>query len=293
MKIKSLTIFIACLLLSCFAVPVLTACCLPPKKPPCYRCEDGVWVWNCGSGQGCCDGKKCYNPNTEQCCGYGTGQTCDTNKECCNGDCCNTAECKSCQNGSCQPYCNSDNCEECDGQGGCPVCGGDPFKCCKNGGCNECSAWYDDFPNYIPPCPECDDERGGCYSDAYWIQVEHSHFTGGHPPPGDVGICGTPTTNKQIGVHVYCKGYGLDIDSIIECAIEAGLDATDCLECVIGGDCWSCLQALINGGFDCVDPTLCRYVTGCRHCYDWESCSFPFSENVVDWDPNKITFCYP
>lgn len=117
MKTKSLAFTLTCLLLSCFAVPVL-ACC-PPPQPPCYRCEDGVWVWNCGSGN-CCGGSCCSYPccgssccPTDRCC---NGACCPSGQICCGGVCCDPTKCcnyvccppdKCCVNGTCVKNCDS------------------------------------------------------------------------------------------------------------------------------------------------------------------------------------------
>jgi len=97
MKIKSLTIFLTCLLLSILTVPAISCC-----DPPCGMCEeciDGECVW-----VGCdppCSG--CYN--------Y------------CNPEC------------VCEYTCRGDLCEECVNNQ-CKVCGGDTSKvCCDDGSC--------------------------------------------------------------------------------------------------------------------------------------------------------------
>jgi len=256
-----------------------------------------------------CDWTKC------EMCNFGTGGPCDKCIGCIEDYCAIVGQ--TCCNGYC---CKPANCEECDGAGHCLVCGGGQCytkgNCmyCNNGiwesSCTEgthcenercicdlCNAWQEVLPNTIPLCPECSDEMGGCYSDHLWIQVRHDYITGSEPPHGDVGICGTPTVDANVGVHTFCIKNGLNVAPIIACAIEAGLAATDCFQCVSseGGDvegCVSCLYALIGGDFDCINHDLCIYITGCRHCYGWEDCSFPITEDIVDWYSN-ITFCYP
>jgi len=105
MKTQSMAFNLAFLLLSCLAVPVL-ACCLPPQ-PPCYRCEDGVWVNNCSAGQKCCTDSGSYCCNSNQTCCKGT--CCEPDKFCCNDKCCKNWQC--CINGNCvDPIC--DNCHD-------------------------------------------------------------------------------------------------------------------------------------------------------------------------------------
>jgi len=139
MKTQSMAFNLAFLLLSCLAVPVL-ACC-PPPQPPCYRCEDGVWVWNCSSGQNCCGGT-CYNPATQKCCTDPSPYLCSSDQTCCKGNCCNTSLCYDCNSttGECEYRCKN-------------------RQCCINGNCVdpmcdnchtlnetlwECSHWEDD-----------------------------------------------------------------------------------------------------------------------------------------------------
>jgi hypothetical protein len=162
-KIKSLTIFIACLLLSCFAVPVLTACC-PPPKPPCYRCENGVWVWNCSAGQNCCGGSCCSNkccngvccPAGQICCG---GVCCDTwTKECCDDSDCPNPACQECVDCKCQLKAGA----ECQHTLDCPMC-----HDCTNCECvNRCN-----------PATQCCDEStdtcvNKCTNDAAVCEFE-------------------------------------------------------------------------------------------------------------------------
>lgn len=173
MKLK-LFIFLACLslilLISSFAkIPTAYSC---PPYPPCPPCHSGCechYYPNCGSSccqgdQGCCDDKKCYNPDTEQCCGNGDGKTCPNDKSCCGSSCCGPGE--SCCDGECCPSgrecCNGTCCasgktccggsccspEECCNGECCPpgetccggVCCGDPDKCesCGDFGCEVC-----------------------------------------------------------------------------------------------------------------------------------------------------------
>ena len=40
----------------------------------------------------CCDGKKCYNTDTQGCCGYGTGKLCNKDQTCCEDNCCEPNE---------------------------------------------------------------------------------------------------------------------------------------------------------------------------------------------------------
>jgi hypothetical protein len=266
----------------------------------------------CPPDKGCCAGAEggCIDETTE-CCVDGVpkpkcnGICCPGHEGCCNGTCCN-GECCSApryQQPCCPPgtsCCGTQDCvdptkcESCvDGHK--VVCGGDPVKCCLNRECKTCSAWYRDPDNYLTPCPECDDARGGCYSSFYWLKYAHYHYTGSSPPVDDIGICGTPTICEQVGVNTQCRKTGLNTLPIIICAYEVGSMLIDCITCIAsdGADieaCVSCLQSLIEDGFDCVDPDLCQYISGCDYCYEWESCSTPIEEEVVDWSNAEICF---
>jgi len=140
MKTQSMAFNLAFLLLSCLAVPVL-ACC-PPPQPPCYRCEDGVWVWACGAGN-CCGGSCCY----ATCC---NGVCCSAGQNCCGGVCCDPAKCC---NGVCCPagqICCGGACSY-----GCsPPCG--PCQTCNLETC-----YCDDL---CVACQEC--VEGSCISCA-------------------------------------------------------------------------------------------------------------------------------
>jgi len=60
---------------------------------------------SCGdsdANEACCDNKTIYDTDTKQCCGEGTGHTCDKECEsCCNGNCCDISNCEICKSGTC------------------------------------------------------------------------------------------------------------------------------------------------------------------------------------------------
>jgi len=236
MKIKSLTIFMACLLLSCFAVPVLTACC-PPPRPPCRRCEDGVWVWKCGAGQtccsgsccsgSCCDNKTCYDPDTKRCCHYGTGQTCDKNKQCCDGDCCDPDKCESCVDGECK------------------VCGGDPNYFCCDGSCCD-KVWTKETINSdTEPCSDCEYSLGEPMCDGTTTEM------GSYEKCLNVGVgqgehCQCNQEWQVVGYKYPCQ-INWDVSKLVWCAAQcvccavecalSGFDPATCGNCLAGVDC--------------------------------------------------------
>ena len=136
MKTQSMAFNLAFLLLSCLAVPVL-ACC-PPPQPPCYRCEDGVWVNNCSAGQKCCTDSGSY--------------CCESDETCCEGTCCPKGKC--CVDGVCLLYgCHPtwDLVES--GECGCYA-----FEC--EGGITETFIWY------------CQEYDGGCPTGTECVQTD-------------------------------------------------------------------------------------------------------------------------
>jgi len=88
MKIKSIILFLTCLLLLSSFTASATACCEPPA-PPCHHCEDTVWVNDCDSA----DCESCVDSNCVVC-------DDDPNQVCCDGTCCDTDECE-CVDGEC------------------------------------------------------------------------------------------------------------------------------------------------------------------------------------------------
>jgi hypothetical protein len=119
-------------------------------------------------------------------------------------------------------------------------------------------------------------------------------LTGGPPPIGDIGVCGTPTKDVEVGVNIMCRPWGTNIGPIISCAIEVGSDVWDCIQCILYEDpisCIDCAMSLIEGDYDCIDPDLCVYVEKCDYCLQWEEgCTVPIVETVVDW--GKAQICY-
>ncbi len=193
MKIKSLTIFLTCLLLSSLTAPAI-ACgppaCDPPGCGTCYDCEDGVWVWQCGAGQTCCGGSccsgiccggfcsngTCYNPATQKCCtDLYPPYLCDSNQTCCKGCCDAGKEC-------CTYYLSGFFLSSC-----CDL----STKCCDyyNGGCvKKCDPEGDYCYFTWPPvgtpstgCQSCDPTDLSCPKAleglvCKWVQTEAHHL---------------------------------------------------------------------------------------------------------------------
>jgi len=146
MRIKSLTIFLLCLLLL-FGLPVPVIATTPsPECPDCYS-----WGW---------DGVKyrclydCKYDNCETCVDVGGGSSAclpcggDPDYQCCGaGICCNTANCGACVDGDCK------------------ICGGDPDKvccggsCCDTSQCHRCNFTTGECEN------ECDPDQFCCVAD--------------------------------------------------------------------------------------------------------------------------------
>jgi len=179
MKIKSIVILLACLLLlSGLTVPA-TACCEgdPPGEPSCYVCEDGAWVLedgaDCGVDSDCgppgcwnCVNCQCeYQCNDCQVCWAGScvlryGAECAVDLDCEYGG----EGCESCVDCICEDddsKCASDEC--CD-DGTCVP------KCTNTGQCD-----YGELPS--GPYPNCevlkDDATGRC-AEAEGFVCNHS-----------------------------------------------------------------------------------------------------------------------
>jgi len=330
MRIKSILLLLVCFLLSCLTVPVIA--CLPD----CDDCE----TWNpetetcesdCSTGQ-CCEDDDCVStcPGCKSCDGeycYDDDENCSTCKECDDGDCVlkSTSECDvasdctgECHNGCSSCSCVNDDskcsiCKRCD-EGNCVLkttsecdvdsdCDPDQYCYLCDCRCNDCYAWEYVPENYLTPCPACDNDEGGCYSDFFWIQDGHDIFGGGPPSSGEMGLCDNPTKTEVVGYHIFCVDYDTDVDEVIETVISLGIDLStyvDCGACVatLGeaiSSCFKCIMGLIVD--EIIEDSPCIWVEGCEHCYDWdETCSTPIEVEVVDWDKvdsDDIDFCYP
>jgi hypothetical protein len=279
---ESIAIFLAgMLLLSSFTTPA-KACCDPPA-PPCYRCEAGVWVWDCGSGENCCNGSCCPNRCcNDVCCSCSAAECCGSDRVCCYNSCCDLTCCEDpeehCCGGNCcsNACCNSTCCdpgESCCGplccmSGCCSVTGGccgnigkeccdgrtcydpDTEKCCGNGEgtvCDKAGGECCDESGCVTTCPgsECCDD-GTCVSSC---------------PTGqccDDGVCVGITecsgdTCCDEGVCVALKGCESCIDGEVEddkskCTGECN----NCIDAVCDDD-----NALCDPGDVCVDGTCC------------------------------------
>ena len=291
--------------------------------PSCYSCESCFCLWDCtnpfatccngtccNSGN-CCDSTTCCPNSDDICCTDSGSYCCESGKTCCQGNCCDPDECEECVDGACEYQCDN-LCEVCDdGECGLKL----TAECVTDSDCDEilehcylckcicydCYAWEYVPENYFDPCPECDNEEGGCYSSVFWIQDGYDRFTGGSPPTGEMGLCDNPTKIEQVGYHIYCVDYDTDVDKIVEIVVDLGLDLStyvDCGACVLTknpSSCYKCIIDLIIG--EIIDSSPCLWVDGCEHCYDWdENCSTPIEVDVVDWGKivsDDIGFCYP
>jgi hypothetical protein len=312
MKVKlrmfRIAVLVYVILVCGFAVRARACDCYPPCGD-CKRCEAGVCVEDNDQDQ--TGGYTCNEPDV---CGY-----CQK----CSGGACvdddaggNTDEvcvgCKTCQSGTYE-----DDDDECDF---CQKCsGGDCIlkptsECVTNSDCHElehcflCKCYCDNCyayeyvpKNTLSPCPECDDEEGGCYSSSTLILSGYDRFTGGSPANGKIGLCGNPTKIELVGYHVFCTEYHADIDEIIEIVIGLGLDLStylDCGQCVLYRNpsaCYMCIIGVIAD--ELIDAIPCDWVEECEHCYLFDTnCSYPVEVEVVDWDKiieDNIGLCYP
>lgn len=212
MKIKSIVILLACLLLLSGLTLTAKACCEgdPPGNPTCYECEEGVWVlkdWaECGQHSDC----------TGECHGGCYLCTCSDDPSKCTGEChngcsggscvnddtkCNATNCEECVNGSCESKCDPSTESCCDGTcfnfythmccGGniCRQPGCDDWDCthCVEGEClpclskpsdyeelMECSGTIVNDPDWTPQPNGCSSPLGN--NPAYYECGEASSF---------------------------------------------------------------------------------------------------------------------
>lgn len=136
------SILICLVLIGVFCIIASAVC---PPLPPCYHQTSG-WprcskVWNCSTGQTCCNGS-CCGGNCQSCvdnsCVVCNG---DPNKFCCNNSCCSIPNCQTCGTSGCESACDPDLCQTCDGKGSCEsTCDPDLCKSCDgHGNCITCN----------------------------------------------------------------------------------------------------------------------------------------------------------
>jgi len=206
MKTKSLSFILAFLLFTTFTVPVL-ACC-PPPQPPCYKCEDGVWVWNCSAGQTCCGGVCC----SHACC---SGNCCSAGQYCCGGACCSNRCCLGTCCSAGQTACCGDICYNSATQKCCTdanslyIC--DINQTCCQGNCCQygcCEEEIKDEMWCISRGCGCNPVIGGCSGkrerEAGPTQVYYSSGTGSKCkiPQGEL-LCYRWRDCQQAGYHLY------------------------------------------------------------------------------------------
>jgi hypothetical protein len=139
MKIKSLIIFLICLIISCFNRLAMANF---PTCPPCYYMGPYGCLYSCNQNncQWCVNGscQKCGGNQHQFCC---NGGCCDETlcQECVDGGCweCGRRPCEHCVNGQCESHCNAAECQRCV-DGSCRGC--DPISeaCCSNGITGQC-----------------------------------------------------------------------------------------------------------------------------------------------------------
>lgn len=249
MKTKSLAFTLICLLLSCFAVPVL-ACCPDPSPGPCYVCEDGVWVWPCGSGN-CCNGSCCYTtccnnvccPAGQICCGT---TTCCSPDRCCNGVCCGAGTC-----------CSDSDC----GHPNCWIC----IKCqciflCETDDCEDCilGSCTDRCP-LLGQCKKCDG-CGGCVTTCHPELCEEC-------VNNECKVCGGDTSKCCINgeCRTCLKREPLDPVESDHCSCDAG----DCS----GISTWIQLHTCVPSSCSSSGYTGCAWAGGQHIGYYWGDCT--------------------
>ncbi len=304
-----LSFFIAMILSIANFAPIVYACL--PYCGPCKHWEGPIDTGSCvlNSGAECaeysdcpggcqlCSNCQCDGVDAELC--IGQCDQCNTETGYCYDDsslC--TVDCDICSSGSCVDPCPaqgkfcdtaSDTCVECLDNDDCeepePFCS-DDHECI---GCINCYGWEYVDRNFPDPCPDCDNNQGGCHSSITLISSEYSRFTGGSPPPGEGGLCYNPTKTIQIGSILHCVDYQTDVEEII--GILAGLGGTistyqDCVSCVATRQPSNCIKCIIDLVQDqIIDEYPCIFINGCEQCYDWDTeCSLSLYAETVDWE---------
>ncbi len=243
---ESIAIFLAgLLLLSSFTTPA-TACCEPPA-PPCYRCEAGVLVWDCGSNDNCCNGSCCPNRCcNDVCCSCPTAECCGFDHVCCYNSCCNLTCCDDPEEHCCGGHCCSNACCSrtcCDpGESCCSSI------CCISGCCSVTGACCGITGD------ECCDDRI-CYD------------------PATEKCCGNGDGHTCLNEQTCCGDFGCCLAS--QCCDEGVCEALEgCESCINGvttddkdkcpGECKNCTDAqchdddsLCDPGDVCVNGTCC------------------------------------
>ena len=84
------------ILIICFIFCIISSMAYSSCVPSCDACEccrNGNCQSGCCGSKVCCDGKRCYDPETAKCCGRGDGSTCPKDEICCNeGGCAESCE---------------------------------------------------------------------------------------------------------------------------------------------------------------------------------------------------------
>lgn len=226
-----------------------------------------------------------------------------TVKECFDDNDCDPNLCQICTaGGTCIDRCPISH-EYCDGSGECVECLQDShcppaeyYGCrCAAHECDDCWAYATVPANDALPCPECDDDEGGCYSTHIRKPNEYAVYTGilNPPAPEEMGVCGYHTKSEPVRFLTTCVEYQTDALAAAEFVysiynVYSGVkDIASCAACYAAppASCLACFEGLIESAIWDLIVDKCTFVEGCNRCpWDDESCSDPLTTgNVVDW----------
>jgi len=270
---KKLAVFFVCLFIICVFYAIAAACDCGPSTP-CWSVSGTYpncnYTWRCGSGR-CCDGKKCYNPDTESCChyykGYGS-QLCANGKTCCGSSKCCDLVCETCVAGSCVSLCSGGGdccngtccdaaeCKTCVG-GECKVCGGDTNKTCCEGNCCD-KVWTKETINSsIEPCSDCQYNFGEPLCDGTTTELE-SYERCLNVGIGQGEHCECTNTWQSVGYTYNCQIH-YDVGKMGWCLLQGAWCAAECYLFMDPVGCANCLA-----GIEECDLLGCDFVERCE-----------------------------
>jgi len=339
LRMFRIAVLVYVILVCGFAVRARACDCYPPCGD-CKRCEAGVCVedndqdqtggYTCNEPDVCgycqkCSGGACVDDDA----GGNTDEVCVGCKTCQSGECesgCPTGECCDDDVDVCVSSCPGDKCEicsvgtcidscpiigkHCDGAGNCEECITDAhctledhYGCgCEDHECEDCWKFSTISSNEVQPCPECDDDEGGCYSTHTRIPEEYAVYVNILNPPasGQIGVCGLHYKTEVVRFLTTCVEYQTDAQKIFALVIyliDLGMDVSSiasCSQCA-GGNltaCSSCFSGLLVGEIWDEIFDRCSFTEGCNRCpWDDTSCSYPLNTpNVVDLGAVDLCF---